>query len=102
MLLKCLHTITTTRASSHLLVLSWVLPFGNGICVCLGELHLTRGNDWELVTKVWVLQSFSTENLKSNKNVYLLFYLACFQILLYYSYRDLIKKNIECGQLCAH
>lgn len=43
MLLKCLHIITAARASSHLLVLSGAFPFGDGICVCLGEHGFNTG-----------------------------------------------------------
>lgn len=40
-----------------------------------GVLDVTR-SDGESLTKLWMLLSFSIENLKSNKNVYLLFYLG--------------------------
>lgn len=34
-------------------------------------LDLTQGSDGESLTKLWMLLSFSIENMKPNKNVYL-------------------------------
>lgn len=52
------------------------------LCLPGRALDLTQGNDWKLVTNVWILQSFYTENLKSNENVYLLFYFGLFSGLI--------------------
>lgn len=52
------------------------------LCLPGRALDLIQGSDWQPVTKVWVLQSFSTENLKSYENVYLLFYLGLLSALI--------------------
>lgn len=66
-------------------------------------LDLTQGSDGESAIKLWMFLSFSSENLKSNKNVCLFIILSWLTLGSYFiaAIEVLSKKNVACGQLCT-